>query len=174
MTNTELKKDDWEAILFMASRSIKQIKAHITGYMNCQSLQEEKREVKIENSEKLMASIYKLQAMATIQVGEKQPLKEKEITVANTYKNWADRVIPNYLDRDVPKEELIDNLREIGMYKNISPQFFMKTLKAYCTNWQCMHLDRTKKRVWKLILNADLEVDLGETEYRPSEFHNYK
>lgn len=41
-------------------------------------------------------------------------------------------------------------------------------------NWQCVHLDRTKKRVWKLILNADLEVDLGETEYRPSEFHNYK
>ena len=37
-----------------------------------------------------------------------------------------------------------------------------------------MHLDRTKKRVWKLILNADLEVDLGETEYRPSAFHNYK
>ena len=41
-------------------------------------------------------------------------------------------------------------------------------------NWQCMHLDKTQKRVWKSILNADLEVDIGETEYHPSEFHNYK
>lgn len=41
-------------------------------------------------------------------------------------------------------------------------------------NWQCMGLDKTKKLVWKTILSADLEVDLEETEYRPSGFHTYK
>lgn len=41
-------------------------------------------------------------------------------------------------------------------------------------NWQCMHLDKQKKKVWSIILNSDLEVDLEETEYRPSGFHTYK
>ena len=41
-------------------------------------------------------------------------------------------------------------------------------------NWQCMHIDKTKKRIWKSILNADLEVDISETDYYPSGFHHYK
>ena len=57
-------------------------------------------------------------------------------------------------------------------FRTHSPKQIQKA--ATDLNWQCMHLDKNKKRVWKLILNADLEVDLGETEYRPSEFHNYK
>lgn len=41
-------------------------------------------------------------------------------------------------------------------------------------NWQCMHLDKQKKKVWSIILNSDLEVDLEETEYKPSGFHSFK
>lgn len=41
-------------------------------------------------------------------------------------------------------------------------------------NWQCMHLDKQKKKVWSIILNSDLEVDLEETEYKPSGFHTFK
>ena len=57
-------------------------------------------------------------------------------------------------------------------FKNNTPKQMQKA--STDLNWQCMHLDKTKKRVWKSILNADLEVDLNETEYHPSEFHNYK
>ena len=57
-------------------------------------------------------------------------------------------------------------------FKNNTPKQIQKA--SADLNWQCMHIDKTKKRVWKSILNADLEVDLNETEYHPSEFHNYK
>ena len=30
------------------------------------------------------------------------------------------------------------------------------------------------KRVWKSILESELEVDLEDTEYKPSGFHTYK
>ena len=41
-------------------------------------------------------------------------------------------------------------------------------------NWQCMHIDKVKKRVWKSILESELEVDISETDYYPSGFHHYK
>lgn len=34
--------------------------------------------------------------------------------------------------------------------------------------------DKTLKRVWKFILNTDLEVDISETDYHPSGFHHHK
>lgn len=43
-------------------------------------------------------------------------------------------------------------------------------------NWQCMHLDKTRKHTWKTILESKsiLEVSIEETEYNPSGFHRYK
>ena len=57
-------------------------------------------------------------------------------------------------------------------FKNNTPKQMQKA--STDLNWQLMHLDKTKKRVWKSILNADLEVDLEDTEYKPSGFHTYK
>ena len=37
-----------------------------------------------------------------------------------------------------------------------------------------MHIDKVKKRVWKSILESELEVDISETDYYPSGFHHYK
>ena len=57
-------------------------------------------------------------------------------------------------------------------FKNNTPKQIQKA--SADLNWQCMHIDKTKKRVWESILNADLEVGLEDTEYHPSGFHLYK
>lgn len=57
-------------------------------------------------------------------------------------------------------------------FKNNTPKQIQKA--SADLNWQYMHIDKTQKRVWKSILNSDLEVDISETEYHPSEFHHYK
>ena len=43
-------------------------------------------------------------------------------------------------------------------------------------NWQCMYLDKYRKKAWKSILESEdvLKVSIEETEYHPSGFHSYK
>ena len=57
-------------------------------------------------------------------------------------------------------------------FKNNTPKQIQKV--SADLNWQCMHIDKVKKRVWKSILESELEVDLEDTEYKPSGFHTYK
>ena len=57
-------------------------------------------------------------------------------------------------------------------FKNNTPNQIQKV--STDLNWQCMHIDKQKKRVWKTILESELEVDLEDTEYKPSGFHTYK
>lgn len=57
-------------------------------------------------------------------------------------------------------------------FKNNTPKQIQKA--SVDLNWQCMHIDKVKKRVWKSILESELEVDLEDTEYKPSGFHTYK
>ena len=57
-------------------------------------------------------------------------------------------------------------------FKNNTPNQIQKV--STDLNWQCMHIDKQKKRVWKTILESELEVDLEVTEYKPSGFHTYK
>ena len=57
-------------------------------------------------------------------------------------------------------------------FKNNTPKQIQKA--SVDLNWQCMHIDKTQKRVWKSILESELEVDLEDTEYKPSGFHHYK
>ena len=57
-------------------------------------------------------------------------------------------------------------------FKNNTPKQIQKV--STDLNWQCMHIDKVKKRVWKSILESELEVDLEDTEYKPSGFHTYK
>ena len=62
--DSQLTIKDWEAIKFMAPRTIKQLEAHIRGYQNCPKTPHEKKQTGIEKSEELMASVYKLEALA--------------------------------------------------------------------------------------------------------------
>ena len=57
-------------------------------------------------------------------------------------------------------------------FKNNTPKQIQKA--SVDLNWQFMHIDKVKKRVWKSILESELEVDISETDYYPSGFHHYK
>ena len=66
-----------------------------------------------------------------------------------------------------------DKLSQNALYCQGTPAQRQKASTAL--NWQCMHLDKTRKEVWRAIKKADfLEVSLEETEYNPSGFHSYK
>lgn len=66
--------------------------------------------------------------------------------------------------------------REIIATKKKSEKAFnSQTQKASVDlNWQCMVLAKQRKATYKAILDADLRVNLGTTEYSPSAFHRFK
>ena len=69
----------------------------------------------------------------------------------------------------------LEKLSAKAMNVNPRDNTIMQIQKASTDlNWQCMHLHKQKKRVWKAIMEADLKCSLEETEYNPSGFHSYK
>lgn len=76
------------------------------------------------------------------------------------------------LKSDYIKAERLSSKSLETNFTNSTPKQIQKI--SADMNWHFMHLDKTKKRVWSAIENADLCVDLSETEYKPSAFHLYK
>lgn len=66
-----------------------------------------------------------------------------------------------------------EKLSQKALYCDGTPRQRMKASTAL--NWQCMHVDKVRKSVWKSIKEAEfLKVSLEEREYNPSGFHSYK
>ena len=107
-------------------------------------------------------------------VGQKHKLKiYKNMSYKEKISN-IDKVLSELktLKSEYQKAEKLSE-KSLNMdFKNNTPKQIQKA--SVDLNWQCMHIDKVKKRVWKSILESELEVDISETDYYPSGFHHYK
>lgn len=143
----QLTSEDWDAIAFMAPRAINQIKAHIRGFQNCPSIDDDKRKLKIENHERLLASVYKLEALATINTVENVPLPFNKSEIPEAFISWADRFIEKQDGTDFSKAEALDDFKKNSTYESITSTAFMKLLRQFCQENNYNLKERIQKRV---------------------------